>query len=156
MAIMRVVEELLTKNGVPYSVLSHNEAFTAQEFAAAQHVSGRQVLKVVLLRSAEELLMLVTNAVCKVDLTKAQAALELPDLALATEEEFKYLFPGCEPGAMPPFGQLFGLKVWVDRAIPADEDVYFKAGNHFEAVRISYADFVALTGAELVDACSQS
>ena len=154
MAIMRAVEELLLDKGVQYAVLRHTEAFTAQEFAAAQHVTGRQVLKVVMLRSGEELVMLVTNAVCRVDLEKARAALRRPDLSPANEEEFKYLFPGCEPGAMPPFGHLFGLKVWADRAIPADEDVYFKAGNHFEAVRIPCADFLALTGAELVDICS--
>ncbi len=144
MPILAKLREFLDSNHVRYEVMSHRQAFTAQEIAAAEHVSGREVAKVVMLRSGKEFLMIVLPAPYRVDLKRAQAVLGKPDLALATEEEFAGLFPQCEPGAMPPFGNLYHLPVYVDERLAKDETIVFNAGNHTQTVRMAYADFARM------------
>jgi Ala-tRNA(Pro) deacylase len=129
---------------VRYEALTHRQAFTAQETAQAQHVHGREMAKVVIVRSGQDFAMVVLPAPSRVDLERAGAALGKPDLALATEGEFASLFPGCEPGAMPPFGNLYGLPVWVDRQLTRNEHIVFNAGTHTQTVRMRYADFAQL------------
>jgi len=144
MPILRKLREYLDHNKVPYEVLSHRQAFTAQEVAAAQHVSGREVAKVVMLRSGARYVMTVLPAPSRVDVDAARQALGTPDLVLASEQEFAGLFPQCEAGAMPPFGNLYNLPVYVDRSLTEDEDIVFNAGTHTQTVRMKYADFVRL------------
>lgn len=146
MPILKKLQELLDREGVSYEVLSHPPAYTAQEVAQAQHVPGRELAKVVVVRGSQGFALLVLPAIYKVDLARAQAALGDPQARLATEQEFRSLFPDCEVGAMPPFGNLFGLPVYVDQTLAQDETIVFNAGTHTQTVRMRYADFVRLVG----------
>lgn len=144
MPILAKLKEYLEEHHVRYEVRSHRQAFTAQETAQAQHVHGREMAKVVIVRSAREFAMIVLPAPSRVDLERVGAVLGKPDVALATEGEFTGLFPGCEPGAMPPFGNLYGLPVLVDHALTRDEQIVFNSGTHTETMRMRYADFAHL------------
>ena len=150
MPILTKLREYLDSNQVPYEVVSHRQAFTAQEVAAAEHIPGRELAKVVMLRGGKEFLMAVLPAPYRVDLKRAQAALGRADLALATEEEFAGLFPQCEPGAMPPFGNLYHLPVYVDESLTKDETIVFNAGSHTQTVRMKYLDFARMVQPKVV------
>jgi Ala-tRNA(Pro) deacylase len=150
MAILRKLQEFLEENRVSYEVKSHPEAFTAQEIAAAQHVPGRQMTKVVILKADGSFVMAALPAHHLVDFDKARASLGAKQVSLATEQEFASLFPECEPGAMPPFGNLFGLPVYVDQSLEDDEVIYFNAGNHRQTVKMRYQDFKALAQPKVV------
>ena len=140
MPILAKLKEFLDDKGVAYTVLSHSPAFTAEEVAAAQHVPARELAKVVMVKADDRFLMVVLPAPYKVDLQK------LPErrARLATEAEFARIFPHCEPGAMPPFGNLFGLPVYVDHTLGRREEIVFQAGTHTQTVRMKYADFARL------------
>lgn len=144
MPILTKLREFLDQNRVAYEVLSHRQAFTAQEVAEAQHVPGIELAKVVIVRSGAEFSMVVLPAPYRIDLAQAKAVLKKPELVLASEQEFTGLFPQCEPGAMPPFGNLYGLAVWADEALARDEKIVFNAGTHTQTVRMKYADFARL------------
>jgi Ala-tRNA(Pro) deacylase len=144
MPIMGKLCEYFDSHHVRYEALTHPVAFTAQETAAAQHVPGRQLAKVVIVRAAGEFAMIVLPASARLDLERAATLLGLPHLALASEDEFESLFPGCEVGAMPPLGNLYDLPVWVDRQLTTDENIVFNAGTHTQTIRMRYADFSRL------------
>jgi Ala-tRNA(Pro) deacylase len=144
MPILTKLREFLDKSGVKYEVIAHRQAFTAQEVAEAQHVKGRDLAKVVMLRSGGEFIMVVLPAPYRVDVERAKGAIGKSDLTLATEQEFTGLFPGCEAGAMPPFGNLYDVAVYVDQTLTRDEDIVFNAGTHTQTVKMKYADFARL------------
>jgi len=144
MPILTKLREFLDQHHVPYQSLSHPQAFTAQEVAAAQHTPGFELAKVVMLRSGAAFMMVVLPAPCRIDLEQARAVLGKPDLTLATEEQFKDLFPECEAGAMPPFGNLYHIPVYVDRSLQQDDEIVFNAGTHTQTVKMKYADFARL------------
>jgi Ala-tRNA(Pro) deacylase len=144
MPILTKLREFLDSNGVPYEVVPHRQAFTAQEVAQAQHVPGKDLAKVVMLRSGAKFFMVVVPATTLVDLDLARAALGRRDLTLATEQEFAGLFPQCELGAMPPLGNLYDLPVYVDHSLTRDDSIVFNAGTHSQTVRMKYADFARL------------
>ncbi len=144
MLILTKLREYLDKQKVSYEVLEHRQAFTAQEVAEAQHVHGAELAKVVMLRSGAQFIMAVLPAPQRVDLDRARAATGKADLVLATEAEFEGLFPQCEAGAMPPFGNLYGLSVFVDQTLTRDETIVFNAGTHTQTVKMKYADFARL------------
>lgn len=144
MPILRKLKEVLDEAKVSYEVYNHPLAYTAQEIAALQHVSGREMAKVVMIWADGTLVMGVIDGSHKINLEAARASLGANEVRLATEDEFISRFPGCEIGAMPPFGNLFGLKVFVDPALEKDEYIYFNAGNHVQTIRMMYRDFVAL------------
>jgi Ala-tRNA(Pro) deacylase len=144
MPILTKLKEFLDANGIRYRVQSHRPAFTAQEVAAAEHVPGREMAKVVMVRDGRDYLMVVLPAPYHVDLERLGKAAGRSDVHLATEAEFARLFPGCDPGAMPPFGNLYGLPVWVDESLTRDDEIVFNAGNHEQTVHMKYADFARL------------
>ena len=144
MPILSKLREFLDKQKIQYEVLSHRQAFTAQEVAQAQHVRGSELAKVVMLRSGGQFVMTVLPAPYRVDLDRARTAAGKSDLVFATEQEFQGLFPQCEAGAMPPFGNLYGLPVYVDQTLTADEHIVFNAGTHTQTVKMKYADFARL------------
>ena len=150
MPILTKLREYLDTQKVPYEVLSHRQAFTAQEIAQAQHVPGRELAKVVMVRSGGAFVMLVVPAPYRVDLERAKSAVGKTDLVLATEDEFRGLFPQCEAGAMPPFGNLYGLPVYVDQTLTRDEESDFNAGTHTQTVKMKYADFARLVQPKVV------
>jgi len=151
MSISSRLSDFLKENKVGYQVVTHDVAYSAQHTAASVHTPGREVAKVVVVKSGEEYAMAVVDAPHQVDLKKLAALSGMKKPVVAEESELKELFPECELGAMPPFGSLYGLKVFVDRQLEEDEEITFNAGSHFEAIRMKYADFKNLTKPVLGD-----
>jgi Ala-tRNA(Pro) deacylase len=150
MPILKRLKEVLDEAKIPYEVYNHALAYTAQEIAAKQHFPGNQMAKVVMLEADDELVMGVIDGNHKINPETVRASLGASRVRLATEDEFTSRFPECEIGAMPPFGNLFGLRVFVDPALTKDEYIYFNAGNHVQTVRLRYKDFAALVKPRVV------
>jgi len=138
------LDAYLRENKVPFQVIHHPLAYTAQEVAAAEHVPGKMLAKVVMVFADGKLVMLALPAPHRVDLNKAAAALGAKEVRLAHEEEFVAAFPDCEVGAMPPFGNLYDLPVYMDKALAEDDTIIFQAGTHTDTVSLKYADFERL------------
>lgn len=144
---MRCTERLrehLVANGVGFEFEQHRVAYTAQDLAAVEHVSGKRVAKVVVAIADGKPVMLVLPASGHVDLEKVKSELGVGDVRLAHEEEFAATFQDCEVGAMPPFGSLYGVPVYVDSSLGTAREITFPAGSHRESVRIKYSDFERL------------
>lgn len=135
----------LDENHVKYVVISHSRAFTAQEVAASAHIPGREVAKTVIVKVGGKMSMAVLPATFHVDFEMLQTAIGSGDVVLATEEEFCKIFPDCQTGAMPPFGNLYGIPTYVAEALAEDEEIAFNAGSHTELVRMDYSDYERLT-----------
>ncbi len=140
-----MIHEFLHEAHVPYSVVPHDPAYTAQEDAAATHVPGKDWAKVVVCIVDGKPLQAVLPAPCTVNLERLLHLTGGRTIRLAREEELKGLFPTCELGAMPPFGPLYGQRVFVDVALAAEPEIVFDAGTHNEAIRMRYTDFAAAT-----------
>lgn len=138
------LKTFLNENEVEYETLEHSEVYTAQEAAAAAHIPGKAVAKTVIVKLDGEMAMVVLPATLKVSLDALKRTTGAGSVELATEEEFEDLFPTCEPGAMPPFGNLWDMQVFVDRHLREDERIAFAAGSHHELVRMAYGDFERL------------
>lgn len=145
------LKTFLDENGVKYVTLTHSKAYTAQEIAAAAHIPGREVAKTVMVKLDGELAMAVLPASYQVDLHKLRKAAGAQKAELATEEEFKGHFPASEVGAMPPFGNLYGMKVYVSPPLDEDEHIAFNAGSHTELIRLDYEDFERLADPLVAD-----
>ena len=151
MSMARKLKEYLDENKVPYNVSMHQEVYTAQEVAAAVHVKGKELVKVVIIKTKDKYVMAVLSADHKVDVERMRALLSDAEARLATEGEFKSLFQDCDVGAMPPFGNLYDVGVYVDKSLAEDEDIVFQAGSHVETIRMKYADFERLVGPEVLE-----
>jgi Ala-tRNA(Pro) deacylase len=138
------LKTFLDHKGVPYTTLPHEPAYTAQGVAARAHVHGWELAKSVVLSVDGTFVLAVLPAPVHVDLEHFRAVTGAKNVVLATEEEFKSLFPGCDVGAMPPFGNLYGLPVYVEERLTRDPSIVFNAGTHSDAVRMDYADFARL------------
>ena len=138
------LKEFLDKEHVKYVSIGHSPAFTAQEIAEAAHIPGKKLAKCVIVKIDGELAMVVVPASEHVRLTSLRKTLGAHDVELADEDEFKKAFPDCETGAMPPFGNLYGMNVFVSQALREDEEIAFNAGSHSELIRLSYADYERL------------
>ena len=134
----------LDQQGVAYETIPHVKAYTAQGVAASAHVPGRELAKTVVVKIDDTFALAVLPAPLHVDLEALRRVARARSVRLATEREFQSLFPGCEVGAMPPFGNLYGLAVWVDDALAHDPTIVFNAGTHREAMRMKFADFARL------------
>ncbi len=145
------LEAYLREQGVPFQIQHHPIAFTAQEVAASEHVPGRMVVKVVMVVADGKPVMLALRATDRVDLHKLAAVLGVSEARLAEEREFGALFPDCELGAMPPFGNLYGVPVYVDAALAEDETIVFQAGTHTDTMSLKYADFARLVQPAVAD-----
>lgn len=156
MPILRKLKAVLDEAKLPYEIFNHALAYTAQEIAAKQHFSGYEMAKVVMLEVDHELVMGVIPGNHKIDPHTVRMSLGASRVRLATESEFSARFPECEIGAMPPFGNLFGLKVFVDPALTRDEYIYFNAGNHVQTVRLRYKDFVTLVKPRIAELVEES
>lgn len=145
MSIAPEVEKLLADEAVDYEVIKHPTAYTAAEEAAASHISGYEWAKTVIFFTEEnEPIMAVVPASYHVNSALLEDLVGEGELRLAEESDFSGLYPNCEPGAMPPLGRLYGQRVFVDERLAEDEQIVFNAGNHTEAVKMSYADFQRL------------
>lgn len=144
----RRLKEFLEHNHVPYRVIRHDAAFTSQESAEAAHESGKAFAKTVMLKIDGQMAMLVIQADHKVDLDHLRQALGTCDVELAHKDEFRRLFPDCEPGAMPPFSELYGIEVFIDERFAEHEMICFSAGTHRETIKMPYADFIRIARAK--------
>jgi len=140
MEIPKQLIDCLDGNKVSYEVLLHPEAVTAQRIAQAEHVKGRHHAKVVMVKSGDRHLMMVLPADHQIDLEKVEKAIG-ESVSLDTEQEFKSLFSDCAIGAMPPFGNLYGLPTYVDQSLAEQEYIVFEAGTHRDAIKMSYRDY---------------
>jgi Ala-tRNA(Pro) deacylase len=135
------LESYLREEQVPFEVRHHPRAVTAQEVAASEHVPGKMLAKTVMVLADGEMVMLTLPAPYQVDMEKAGSALGAREVRLAQEEEFEGSFPDCEVGAMPPFGNLYDLPVYVEETLAEDETIVFRAGTHIDTMSVTYADF---------------
>ena len=138
------LKEFLDSQNVKYVNISHSAAYTAQEIAASAHIPGQELAKTVMVRLDGKLAMAVLPASYKVDLHALKQATRTNQVELAGEQEFRSQFPECELGAMPPFGNLYDLQVYVDQSLTKDDTIAFNAGSHTELIKLSYKDFESL------------
>ncbi|MBK8857672.1 MAG: YbaK/EbsC family protein [Opitutaceae bacterium] len=138
------VRAFLDSRGVKYVTIRHSPAVTAAEVAASAHVAGRDFAKTVIVWIGGHLAMVVLPASRRIVLHDLRELLESPEARLATESEFRDEFPDCELGAMPPFGNLYQLPVYVAASLAAEKEIAFNAGSHTEIIKMAYADFDAL------------
>lgn len=144
------LEGYLRENGIPFEVEEHPTAYTAQRIAASEHVPGRMLAKVVMATTNGNLVMLVLPAPSMADVAKVSEVIG-GEARLASESEFSPAFPDCEAGAMPPFGNLYDVPVYVDRALGQNERIVFQAGTHSVTMSVAYADFERLAGPIVAD-----
>jgi Ala-tRNA(Pro) deacylase len=142
--IVKKLKDFLDTHGVKYVVISHSRAYTAQEIAASAHVPGRELAKSVMVKVDGKLSMVVMPASHSIDFDVLKKQTGAKNVHLATEEEFVQKFPDCEVGAMPPFGNLYEIDVYVSEKLADDEEIAFNAGSHTELIRLPYADFATL------------
>ncbi len=140
----------LDQNNVDYKVIRHSPAFTSQGTAHAAFESGKEFAKTVMLKIDEELIMVVIQTDHRIDLEYLRQELGVRNIRLAAEEEFKDLFPDCEPGAMPPLGELYDVDVFIDECFAENEMISFNAGTHHEIIKMRYKDFIDVANAKPV------
>jgi Ala-tRNA(Pro) deacylase len=138
------LRSFLDSHNFKYLVISHSLAYTAQGVAALAHVSGKKLAKTVIIKIDGALAMAVIPASLHVDLARIRALSGAKIVELATEREFKDAFSDCETGAMPPFGNLYGMKVFADANLASNNEITFSAGSHRELVRMKWEDLVRL------------
>ena len=141
---VHTLKKFLDEHHIKYVVISHSPAYTAQEIAASAHVRGKELAKTVMLKVDGHLALAVLPASRHIDFELLRKAVGARTVGLASEREFKGLFPECEVGAMPPFGNLYGLKTYVADALAEDDTIAFNAGTHTELIRMPYGDFARL------------
>jgi len=144
MTVSARVKKFLDENNVKYEVHAHEKTFTAQGLARSEHISGKEVAKVVLLKLDDgSYAMALMPAHRLVDLGQLKNA-SGRSAVLADESEFQVLFPDCEIGAMSPFGNLYNIPVYAAEELAKDDEIEFNAGSHTEAIRMKFADFERL------------
>jgi Ala-tRNA(Pro) deacylase len=144
------LKEFLDSHNVRYVSIKHSPAYTAQEIAASAHVPGRELAKTVMVKIDGVMAMAVLPASYQVDMEHLRQVTGAGKVELASEREFKDMFAGCEVGGMPPFGNLYGMEVYVSKALAEDEEIAFNAGSHTELIRLPYSDFERLVGPKVV------
>lgn len=144
------LKKFLDEQRIKYTTITHSAAFTAQEIAHAAHISGRDIAKTVIAKIDGKMSMLVLPASDQVVFGFLKEAVGADEVELATEREFQNLFPECELGAMPPFGNLFDMDVYVSESLTLDDEIAFNAGSHTELIRMEYEDFQRLVRPRVV------
>lgn len=141
MSIPKDIKKFLDSQGVSYRHFTHPQAFTASETAEAQHVSGRELAKSVVVMADDRLLMAVIPANDRLDVEKLSHLVGAASIRLAREEEFADVFKGCEVGAEPPLGKLYNVPVWMDASFEDHPTIIFNAGTHTDTIQMSTGDF---------------
>ncbi len=141
---VKKLKEFLDSHQIKYITIDHSPVYTAREVAASTLVPRREFAKTVMVKINNDIAMAVLPASRHVDVKKLAEAAGSGEVTLATEHEFESLFPDCEVGAMPPFGNLYGMDTYVDRMLREDDDITFNAGTHTQVVRLAYDDFERL------------
>jgi Ala-tRNA(Pro) deacylase len=141
---VRKLKDFLDKHEIKYVSVVHSPAYTAQEIASRAHIKGRRLAKTVMVKIDGKMAMAVLPASSKVDFDYFRKEISAGSIGLASEEEFQGRFPDCEVGAMPPFGNLYGMEVYVDQGMAGDEEIAFSAGTHTELIKLPFIDFKRL------------
>jgi Ala-tRNA(Pro) deacylase len=141
---VKKLKAFLDENNVRYVTIKHSSAYTSQEIASSAHVSGKEFAKTVMIKIDNEMAMAVLPASYQVDFKLLNEIFKDQKVELATESEFKNLFPDCEVGAMPPFGHLYSMEVFVAEALRDNKEIVFNAGSHKELIRMDYEDYEKL------------
>lgn len=147
---MEKLKDFLDKNGVHYVTISHSKAYTAQTIAASAHIPGKELAKTVMVKVDDCLAMAVLPASYRVDFNLLKLAIGAKKVELAREEEFEDIFPNCEVGAMPPFGNLWNMRVFVAESLTSGEMIAFNAGSHTELIRMTLSDYLKLVNPQVV------
>ena len=147
---VKKLKDYLDSHAVKYVSISHSPAYTAQTIAASAHISGKELAKTVIVKIDDTFAMAVLPASCRVDLDHLKESVGADDVTLATETEFADRFPDCDKGAMPPFGNLYDMDVYVAEELTEDEEIAFSAGSHAELVRMGYKDFASLVQPKVI------
>jgi Ala-tRNA(Pro) deacylase len=141
---VKKLKEFLDTHKIKYVAIRHSSAYTAQEVAASAHISGKELAKTVMVQVDGKMAMAVLPACQMVNFDVLRKAAGAGVVGLADEDEFKGMFPECEIGAMPPFGNLYGMDVFVSESLAEDDEIAFNAGSHIELIRLSFEDFERL------------
>lgn len=144
------LKSFLDSNNIEYITISHSPAYTAQRIAELTHTPGKELAKTVIVKLDDSFAMAVLPASHRVDLDYLKRGVDAKQVELASEKEFKDLFPDCEVGAMPPFGNLYDMDVYVAERLTDDEEIAFNAGSHTELVRMAYKDFESLVAPTVI------
>lgn len=140
----------LDEHGKKYVVIKHSPAFTAQEVAASAHIPGKEMVKTVIVKADGEMRMVVLPSTYDVDFDAIKEATGAGEVELASEDEFGEIFPDCELGAMPPFGNFYDIDTLVAESLTDDEVIAFNAGTHKELVRMNYKDYEELAEPQIM------
>ena len=144
MAIPQRIRDYLESQNVSYEMIHHSQAFTAQEVAHSLHVSGKRCVKAVVAEGDHKIVIVVMPASHRLNFQELKSAMKVNQLEMLVESELVGLFPDCDIGAVPPIGNLYGIDVWVDRAVASTEKIVFCAGTHEDCIRMRYSDFAKL------------
>ena len=144
------LQNYLDQHEIQYVTISHSPAYTAQRIAELTRIPGKELAKTVIVKIDDKFAMAVLPASCRVNLWHLQEAIGADEVTLSSETEFNELFPDCEVGAMPPFGNLYNMGVYVAEQLTEDEEIAFNAGSHSELVKMSYSDFANLVTPQVV------
>ncbi|MCU7940660.1 MAG: YbaK/EbsC family protein [gamma proteobacterium symbiont of Bathyaustriella thionipta] len=147
----KTLKEFLDDQDVKYVSINHSRAYTAQEIAESAHVSGNDFAKVVMLNADEKMIMAVLPAPDKVELKLLRQVLGVRHVIFADENDFQDHFPGCEVGAMPPFGNLFGIRVILAKTLCSSTTISFNSGVHTEIIQMDYDNYIKLVNPEIMD-----
>ncbi|MDH4155817.1 MAG: deacylase [candidate division Zixibacteria bacterium] len=147
---VKKLKDFLDSNDIRYVTISHSRAYTAQTIAASAHIPGKELAKTVVIKIDGKMAMAVLPASYKIDFDLLKQMCGTDDVELATEKEFKDMFPECEVGAMPPFGNLYGMDVYVAQSLTEDEEIAFNAGSHTELIKLSMKDYGKLVKPKVV------
>ncbi|HCL91518.1 MAG TPA: YbaK/EbsC family protein [Verrucomicrobiota bacterium] len=144
------LKQLLDKEKIKYVSIIHSTAYTAPEVAASAHIPGRELAKTVIVYLDGEMAMAVLPANRKVVLADLREMTGADQAKLVPEEDFKKRFPDCEVGAMPPFGNLYGMEVYVAASLAQNAEIAFNAGSHTEVIKLAYKDFERLVRPQVI------
>jgi Ala-tRNA(Pro) deacylase len=148
--LVEKLSRFLDDRSVKYGIISHAAANTAQRTAATAHIRGKDLAKTVIVKADGKMIMAVLPASCRVDFALLKEAIGAGAVSLVSEEGFANLFPDCEPGAMPPFGNLYEMDVLLDERLAGNKEIAFNAGSHTELVRMAYKDFEGLVKPKMI------
>lgn len=151
---VKKLKDFLDKNKTKYVSIKHSPTYTAQEIAASAHIPGKELAKTVMVKLDGKMAMAVLPASFRVDLNRLKDAAGAGVVEIANEQDFKNLFPECELGAMPPFGNLYDMDVYVAQGLAEDEEIAFNAGSHTELIKLAYKDFEKLVAPKVVEFAS--
>lgn len=152
---VKKLKEFLESQNIKYVTIIHSRAYTASEVAESAHIRGRDLAKTVMVLLDGKMAMVVLPASFKVDFDQLKAGTGAQKVELASEQQFKDMFPECEVGAMPPFGNLYGMDVYAADVLAEDEEIAFNAGSHTELLRLAYSDFERLVKPKIIRLASK-